>query len=222
MKRSLRVGYAGVDNPLFVKPNNSMYLGDAKQSLEKLLALLGETKETDKADIEAAAKKVEKVDPFYASIPSLQEKTFLKLGVCKEIAEDSEKRVAIVPDIAKRLLKTGVQVFVESDAGVGGGFSDGEYVRVGCKVLSTAQDVYDTCDVLVKIREPQIHPVTGKHEIDMLARGKTMISFVGPRTDQGKELMNIAVKAGECHSRLGLTVENYRQPLNTFSHCFSI
>ena len=212
MKRSLRVGYAGVDNPLFVKPNNSMFLGDAKKSLEKLLGLLGETKDDGKGagDIEAAAKKVEKVDPFFASIPSLQKTTFLKLGVCKEIAEESEKRVAIVPDIAKRLLKSGIQVLIETKAG-GQVFSDGEFTRMGVKVLGSAQAVYDECDVLVKIREPQMHPVTGKHEIDMLASGKSMISFVGPRTDKGKELMNIATKAGTC-SNFGLFVFVWSSP----------
>lgn len=38
MKRSLAAGYAGVDNPVFLKPNTSMLLGDAKDSVEKLSA----------------------------------------------------------------------------------------------------------------------------------------------------------------------------------------
>ena len=40
MKRSLRVGYAGVDNPLFVETNNYMFLGDAKKSVDTLVDLL--------------------------------------------------------------------------------------------------------------------------------------------------------------------------------------
>jgi NAD(P) transhydrogenase len=198
MKRSLRVGYAGVDNPLFVNDNNVMFLGDAKKSLEKLLGLMGETEEVAKSagDIESVKKKVVKVDPFFAQIPELQQKAFLKIGVCKEIARDGEKRVAIVPEIAKRLLKSGIQVYVESSAGNGGGFYDTEYTMMGCQVLRSAQEVYDMVDVIVKIREPDIHTVTGMHEIDMLGEGKTMISFVGPRTDKGKALMNKAVSAG--------------------------
>jgi NAD(P) transhydrogenase alpha subunit len=198
MKRSLRVGYAGVDNPLFVNDNNVMFLGDAKDSLEKLLGLMGETEEVAKStgDIESAAKKLVKVDPFFSQIAELQQKTFLKIGVCKEIAGDGEKRVSIVPDIAKRLLKSGIQVFVESSAGNGGGFYDSEYTMMGCQVLGSAQEVYDMVDVIVKIREPEMHPVTGMHEIDMLGEGKTMISFVGPRTDKGKALMGKAVSAG--------------------------
>ena len=199
MKRSLRVGYAGVDNPLFVKDNNYMFLGDAKKSLEKLLGLIGDSKAAVAGgDIENAKAKVkeEKVDPFFAEIPKLLESTAMKIGICKEIAGDGEKRVAMVPDIAKRLLKSGVKTIIEKNAGEGGGFSDADYVRMGCEILNSAQEVYDAADVIVKIREPDVHPVTEKHEIDMLQKGKTMISFVGPRTDKGKALMDRALSAG--------------------------
>jgi NAD(P) transhydrogenase alpha subunit len=201
MKRSLRVGYAGVDNPLFVKENNYMFLGDAKESMEKLVNLLGDTKSdgtNQGGDLESGKKaKVEKVDPFFAEIPELQKKTFLRVGICKESSADGgEKRVAMVPEIAKRLLKSGIQIVVQTSAGEGGGFSDAEYIRVGCETRQTAQEIYDNVDVVIKINEPDIHPVTGKHEIDMLPKGKTMISFVGPRTEQGKQLLDKAKAAG--------------------------
>ena len=55
---SLRVGYAGMDSPLFIKPNNYMYLGDAKKSLEKLLSLLGDIKGDGKGgNVESGAAK---------------------------------------------------------------------------------------------------------------------------------------------------------------------
>merc|ERR1712037_338976 len=38
MKRSLGVGYAAVDNPIFFNENNAMLLGDAKKSCDDLLA----------------------------------------------------------------------------------------------------------------------------------------------------------------------------------------
>ena len=36
MKRTLAAGYAGVDNPVFIKENTDMLLGDAKETVEKL------------------------------------------------------------------------------------------------------------------------------------------------------------------------------------------
>lgn len=42
MKRSLGVGYAAVDNPIFYKPNTAMLLGDAKKTCDALLAKMKE------------------------------------------------------------------------------------------------------------------------------------------------------------------------------------
>lgn len=205
MKRSLRVGYAGVDNPLFVQENNCMFLGDAKSSVDKLVGLLERSKESEHAnhvpengvnDVETPVEKdVPKVDEFIGKIPSLKEAAFLKVGVVKEV-EDQERRVAIVPGTAKKLLQNGMQVLLEKGAGTGGGFSDTHYEDVGATIMPTAQDVFDNADIVFKIREPIMHPITKKHEIDMVPKGKSLVSFVGPRTDKGKELMDKAAAAG--------------------------
>ena len=107
MKRSLKVGYAGVDNPLFFMQNNYMFLGDARDSLSKVNDLLGSDVEHTTAnivsDIESATKKNinDKIDTFYDQITTLESKAFLKVGVCKEIADSGEKRVAMVPGEVK-------------------------------------------------------------------------------------------------------------------------
>ena len=43
MKRSLGIGYAGVDNPLFYMENNQMLFGDAKQNVSAILSKLSES-----------------------------------------------------------------------------------------------------------------------------------------------------------------------------------
>lgn len=203
MKRSLRVGYAGVENPLFVNENNYMYLGDARASTDKLVTIIstmsdvkGPSASLDRGDdVEAPSEKDKEKDLFLTEIPELLNKAYLKVGIVKEIEAD-EKKVSVVPEGAMKLLKAGIQVYVESDAGIGGDFSNKQYEEVGATILSSAEDVYNLVDVIVKIRAPTFHPVTGKHEIDMVPRGKSLISFVGPRTDEGKALMDKAVAAG--------------------------
>ena len=101
---------------------------------------------------------------LWKAAPALQEEAFLTIGVSKE-AGDGEKRVAIVPDAAKRLLRNGMLVFVESGAGEGGGFSDTSYEDVGAKILPNSQAVYNTADVIIKIKEP------GRKEIGMVPKG---------------------------------------------------
>ena len=209
MKRSLRVGYAGVDNPLFVKPNNGMYLGDAKAKVEELINLLGDDNEQDifeahpirekKDDDEetTAPKENKEVDGFITSIKDLQKNTFIKVGVVKEAGE-KEQRVAIVPQTVSKLLKSGIQIIIESNAGKGSGFQDEDYVNAGAIVQTPADTVFEMSDVIVKIGEPTLkgNGFGLTHELDMLAPGKSMISFVSPRTDQGKELLEKAKSNG--------------------------
>jgi NAD(P) transhydrogenase alpha subunit len=204
MKRSLRVGYAGIENPLFLKPNNRMFLGDAKESTEKLVALVGnvnkdvvsDTDGTHLGDEETAVPTISKEEKemlqFAEDLPKLREAVFLKVGVIREVDPDEEK-VAIVPSGCKDLLKQGIQVYVESGAGEKGQFSDSMYESNGAIVLPSAQQVLDTTDILVKIRAPTFHPGLGQHEIDRMSN-KTLISFLGPRTEQGKTLMAHAVQ----------------------------
>lgn len=201
MKRSLRVGYAGVDNPLFVQENNSMFLGDAKSNVDRLVGLLRDKAPTTtmleddnvvSSDVENVVieknANLDPVDTFIADIPILQEEAFLTIGVVNE-TDREEKRVALVPSAAKRLLKKGMRVIVEKNAGMGAGFSDQSYVDIGVTILSNAKNVYTSADVVIKIKEAT------KVDVNMVQQRKTLISFVGPRTDNGKVIMDLAAEA---------------------------
>ncbi len=205
MKRSLRVGYAGVDNPLFVNQNNSMFLGDAKKSVDTLVELIRAKKiiqslsaieDSATRNIEAPPQKqLKPIEEFIAKIPELQKNAFLTVGVTNETNAE-EKRVAIVPKTAKRLLQEGILVHLESGAGLLAGFPDSAYEDVGVKIMPSTTDVYKSSDVLIKIKIPEYNDSCRAHEIEMVQKGKTLISFVNPRADTGKKLMEKAAAAG--------------------------
>jgi alanine dehydrogenase len=75
----------------------------------------------------------------------------MKIGVPKEI-KDQEGRVAITPDGAQHLIQKGHQVFIETDAGLGAGFSNEQYEQAGAQMVSTAAAW--AVDLVVKVKEP--------------------------------------------------------------------
>ena len=79
----------------------------------------------------------------------------MRVGVPKEI-KTLEYRVGMVPAGVRELVHDGHEVFVETNAGVGIGMTNADYVAAGAKVLSTAKAVFDQADLIVKVKEPQL------------------------------------------------------------------
>ncbi|MFT4760513.1 MAG: alanine dehydrogenase [Paraglaciecola sp.] len=75
------------------------------------------------------------------------------IGVPKEI-KPSENRVALTPAGALELTKRGHQVYVQSTAGKGSGFSDKAYRGAGAEILPTIEAVYEIAEMIMKVKEP--------------------------------------------------------------------
>lgn len=77
----------------------------------------------------------------------------MKVGCVKEI-KNNEFRVGMTPDNAKSYVNAGHEVYVEKSAGLGSGFTDEEYAAAGAKMIDTAKEVWDTVEMMIKVKEP--------------------------------------------------------------------
>ncbi len=77
----------------------------------------------------------------------------MKIGLPKEI-KDNEYRVGLTPAGVNALVNAGHEVFVQKTAGEGSGFADDQYVKAGGKMLDTADEIWQTGDMIVKVKEP--------------------------------------------------------------------
>lgn len=77
----------------------------------------------------------------------------MRIGVPKEI-KNHEYRVGMVPSAVKELTLQGHQVVIEQNAGAGIGFSDQDYLDAGAEILATAEAVFATAEMIVKVKEP--------------------------------------------------------------------
>ena len=77
----------------------------------------------------------------------------MRVGCVKEI-KNNEFRVGLTPDNVKSYENEGHEVYIEKDAGVGSSFATSEYEAAGAKICDTAKEVWDTVDMMVKVKEP--------------------------------------------------------------------
>jgi len=77
----------------------------------------------------------------------------MKIGLPKEI-KDNEYRVGLTPAGVHALTAAGHTVYVQKSAGEGSGFADEQYVKAGGNLLDTADEIWQTGDMIVKVKEP--------------------------------------------------------------------
>jgi alanine dehydrogenase len=95
----------------------------------------------------------------------------MRVGVPKEV-KNHEYRVAITPAGVHEFVSSGHDVYLEQDAGVGSAIPDADYVAAGAKILSSADDVWQAGDLILKVKEP-----VGE-EYDRMRPGQVLFTYL--------------------------------------------
>ncbi|MEM6303752.1 MAG: alanine dehydrogenase [Pseudomonadota bacterium] len=109
----------------------------------------------------------------------------MKIGCPKEI-KPQEFRVGLTPSATLEAVRAGHEVVIEAGAGAGAGFEDADYTAAGGTILDTAEEVFATADMIVKVKEPQAN------ERKMLREGQVLFTYLhlAPDPDQTRDLMS--------------------------------
>ena len=102
----------------------------------------------------------------------------MRIAVAKEI-EVSERRVGLIPDTVARLVKQGLEIWVEAGAGERSFFGDDAYKAAGATIISDTAKLWGEADILLKVSPPQERD-DGSSEVDFLKSGSVLISFLNP------------------------------------------
>ena len=111
----------------------------------------------------------------------------MKIGVPKEI-KNNENRVGLVPSGVRQLVMDGHQLYIEKTAGEGIGLSDSLYVEAGATILNSLEEVYETADMIIKVKEPQ------PREVALLKPRHILYTYLHLAAD--KKLTETLMKSG--------------------------
>lgn len=105
----------------------------------------------------------------------------MKVGIPKETSA-SERRVAIVPASVAALMKAGLDVRVETSAGLAAGFDDDAYTGRGATIVPDRAALYGECDAILQVRTPGANGEGADQEIALLRPGQSLIGFADALT----------------------------------------
>ncbi len=114
----------------------------------------------------------------------------MRIGCPTEI-KPQEFRVGLTPNSVRECIAHGHEVVVQEGAGEGSGFTDDDYSMAGAKLLGTAEQVFETSDLVVKVKEPQ------REERLRLRSGQILFTYLhlAPDPEQTRDLMDSGVTA---------------------------
>ncbi len=127
------------------------------------------------------------------------------IGIPKEI-KNHEYRVGMIPSSVQELTVRNHQVIVETNAGIGIGYSDADYEAAGATIANSAQTVFDQAEMIVKVKEPQAE------ERQKLNEGHLLFTYLhlAPDAEQTKDLVD---SKATCIAYETITSDNGQLPL---------
>jgi len=103
----------------------------------------------------------------------------MRLAVPKEIVA-GERRVALVPETCKKLIKVGAEITIEAGAGLAAYFSDEEYCSAGATIVTDLSALLAEADFVLKVQPPVTNPTTGKNEAVLIRSGSILLTTLYP------------------------------------------
>jgi NAD(P) transhydrogenase subunit alpha len=91
--------------------------------------------------------------------------------------------VALVPSAVPALTKKGLEVMIESGAGVDAGHADEEYAEKGARIAFTRAEVFAQCDILLQVHAYGAIPSCARADLEMLRPGQVVIGFFDPLSE---------------------------------------
>jgi NAD(P) transhydrogenase subunit alpha len=101
------------------------------------------------------------------------------VGVPRE-SFPGERRVALAPAAIPSLTKVGLEVVVETGAGVEAGYLDADYLAKGAKVLPQRAEVFGAADIITQVLCYGANDRTGKADLSLFHRGQVLVGFLRP------------------------------------------
>ena len=95
----------------------------------------------------------------------------MRIGIPSEV-KNHEYRVAITPSGVHELARNGHEIFIQHDAGSGSSIPDDDFAAAGAKILPTADDVWETGDLILKVKEPIAE------EYPRMRAGQTLFTYL--------------------------------------------
>ncbi len=131
----------------------------------------------------------------------------MRIGVPKEI-KNHEYRVGLIPSSVHELVHHGHEVVVQQGAGLGAGLSDQDYIDAGARILATADEIFASADMIVKVKEPQAD------ERKKLRPGQILFTYLhlAPDAPQTRDLID---SGAVCIAYETVTAANGSLPLLT-------
>ena len=127
------------------------------------------------------------------------------IGVPKEI-KLQEHRIGLTPDSVKVLTQKNHEVLVQNNGGFEAGFTDEDYKKAGAKIIETAEEIFKTAELIVKVKEPQIN------EVKMIRENQIIYTYL--HLAAAKELTEGLINSKSvCIAYETVTDDNGRLPL---------